>query len=186
MEFTCECCHYTTTVKCNLAKHLSSKKHIIQKYKQTPAFKLAVSNAPALPEVVPKATALPEVVPNASALPEVVQNAPELVEAIPKGIFCKYCNKSFTFKQAMYRHIKNYCPGNKDHLNQLQIMTLKMETERKEFQLEINELQKQFEQQKNIFDKEFEKQQKIFNKQSEIQTKHIEYLTCILEMHRRL
>ena len=159
MEFTCECCHYTTTVKCNLAKHLSTKKHIIQKYKQTPAFKLAISNAPELPEV-----AVP-------ALPEVV---PELVEANPKGIFCKYCNKSFSFKQAMYRHIKNYCPGNKDHLSQLQIMTLKMETERKEFQLEINELQKQF-----------EKQQKIFDKQSEIQTKHIEYLTCILEMHRR-
>jgi hypothetical protein len=166
MEFTCECCHYTTTVKCNLAKHLSSKKHIIQKYKQTPAFKLAVSNAPPLPEVVP--------------------SAPEIVEVTPKGIFCKYCNKSFSFKQAMYRHIKNYCPGNKDHLNQMQIMTLKMETERKEFQLEINELQKQFEQQKNIFDKEFEKRQKIFDKQSEIQTKHIEYLTCILEMHRRL
>jgi hypothetical protein len=176
MEFTCECCHYTTTVKCNLAKHLSTKKHIIQKYKQTPAFKLAVSNAPALPEVVP----------NAPALPDVVQNAPELVEAIPKGIFCKYCNKSFSFKQAMYRHIKNYCPGNKDHLNQQQIMALKMETERKEFQLEINELQKQFEHQKKIFDKEFEKQQKIFDKESEIQTKHIEYLTCILEMHRRL
>ncbi len=174
MEFTCECCHYTTTVKCNLAKHLSTKKHIIQKYKQTPAFKLAISTAPELPDVA------------APALPEVVPNAPELVEAIPKGIFCKYCNKSFSFKQAMYRHIKNYCPGNKDHLNQQQIMALKMETERKEFQLEINELQKQFEQQKNIFDKEFEKQQKIFDKQSEIQTKHIEYLTCILEMHRRL
>ena len=176
MEFTCECCHYTTTVKCNLAKHLSSKKHIIQKYKQTPAFKLAISTAPELPEVVPTAPALPEVVPN----------APELADVSPKGIFCKYCNKSFTFKQSMYRHIKNYCPGNKDHLSQLQIMTLKMETERNEFQLEINELQKQFEQQKNIFDKEFEKQQKIFDKQSEIQTKHIEYLTCILEMHRRL
>jgi len=85
----------------------------------------------------------------------------------------------------MYRHIKNYCPA-KDDLNGLQIMTLKMETERKEFQLEINELQKQFEQQKKIFDKEFEQQQRIFDKQSEIQTKHIEYLTCILEMHRRL
>ena len=161
MEFTCDCCHYTTTVKCNFAKHISSKKHIIQKYKQTPAFKLAVSNTPQLPEVVPKA-------------PEVEPKEPELAEVSPKGIFCKHCNKSFSFKQSMYRHIKNYCPA-KDDLNELQIMALKMETERKDFQLEINELQKQFEQQKNIFDKQFE-----------IQTKHIEYLTCILEMHRRL
>ena len=172
MEFTCDCCHYTTTVKCNFAKHISSKKHIIQKYKQTPAFKLAVSNEPQLPEVVPNA-------------PEVEPKEPELAEVSPKGIFCKHCNKSFSFKQAMYRHIKNYCPA-KDDLNELQIMALKMETERKEFQLEINELQKQFEQQKNTFDKEFEKQKKIFDKQFEIQTKHIEYLTCILEMHRRL
>ena len=161
MEFTCDCCHYTTTVKCNFAKHISSKKHIIQKYKQTPAFKLAVSNAPALPEVVPNAPELPEVA------------VPVLAEVIPKGIFCKHCNKSFSFKQSMYRHIKNYCPA-KDDLNELQIMALKMETDRKEFQLEINELQKQFEQ-----------QQRIFDKQSEIQTKHIEYLTCILEMHKR-
>lgn len=165
MEFTCECCHYTTTVKCNFAKHISSKKHIIQKYKQTPAFKLAVSNAPELPEVVPK--------------------APEIDELSSKGIFCKHCNKSFSFKQSMYRHIKNYCPA-KDDLNELQIIAIKMETERKEFQLEINELQKQFEQQKNLFDNEFEQQKKIFDKQFEIQTKHIEYLTCILEMHRRL
>ena len=172
MEFTCECCHYTTTVKCNFAKHISSKKHIIQKYKQTPAFKLAVSNAPELPELAPN-------------VPEVEPKEPELAEVSPKGIFCKHCNKSFSFKQAMYRHIKNYCPA-KDDLNELQIMALKMETERKEFQLEINDLQKQFEQQKNTFDKEFEKQKKIFDKQFEIQTKHIEYLTCILEMHRRL
>jgi len=161
MEFTCDCCHYTTTVKCNFAKHISSKKHIIQKYKQTPAFKLAVSNAPALPEVVPNVPEIAEVA------------APELAEVSPKGIFCKHCNKSFSFKQSMYRHIKNYCPA-KDDLNELQIMALKMETDRKEFQLEINELQKQFEQQRRIFDK-----------QSEIQTKHIEYLTCILEMHKR-
>ena len=172
MEFTCECCHYTTTVKCNFAKHISSKKHIIQKYKQTPAFKLAVSNTPQLAEVVPN-------------VPEVVPNASHIAEVSPKGIFCKHCNKSFSFKQSMYRHIKNYCPA-KDDLNELQIMALKMETERKEFQLEINDLQKQFEQQKNTFDKEFEKQKKIFDKQFEIQTKHIEYLTCILEMHRRL
>ena len=40
MEFTCECCHYATTVKCNYDKHISSNKHIIQKYKQTTAFRL--------------------------------------------------------------------------------------------------------------------------------------------------
>jgi len=45
MEFTCECCHYKTTVKSNYAKHLATNKHIIQKYKQTTAYKIDVSKA---------------------------------------------------------------------------------------------------------------------------------------------
>jgi hypothetical protein len=76
MEFTCECCHYTTTVKCNYAKHLSSAKHIIQNYKQSAAFKADVSKAQSeLAEVSPK-------------LAEV---SPKLAEASPKGIACKSC-----------------------------------------------------------------------------------------------
>ena len=77
MEFTCECCHYTTTVKCNYAKHLSSAKHIIQNYKQSAAFKADVSKAQSeLAEVSPK-------------LAEV---SPKLAEASPKGIVCKSCS----------------------------------------------------------------------------------------------
>ena len=165
MEFTCECCHYTTTVKCNFTKHISSKKHIIQKYKQTPAFKLAVSNAP-LAEVA---------IQNKPEIAEVAVSNEPLAEVSPKVIFCKHCNKSFSFKQSMYRHIKTVCTGNKDEtLNELQLMALKMENERKAFEFERTELLKQL-----------DKQQKLFDKQSEIQSKHIEYLTCILEMHRR-
>ena len=46
MEFTCDCCHYKTAVKSNYAKHLATNKHIIQKYKQTTAYKVDVLNTP--------------------------------------------------------------------------------------------------------------------------------------------
>jgi hypothetical protein len=55
MEFTCDCCHYKTAVRSNYAKHLATNKHIIQKYKQTTAYKVDVLNTPqVLAEVSPK------------------------------------------------------------------------------------------------------------------------------------
>ena len=51
MEFTCECCHYSTMFKYNYAKHLLSNKHIIQKNKQITPFKCVVLM---LAEVSPK------------------------------------------------------------------------------------------------------------------------------------
>ena len=129
MEFTCECCHYTTTVKCNYAKHLSSAKHIIQNYKQSAAFKADVSKAQSeLAEVRPK-------------LAEV---SPKLVEASPKGIACKSCSdKSCTVD--IYKE-----------LNELLQTNLRLESERKEYNKSLkennDELKKQLIQQHKIFE----------------------------------
>jgi hypothetical protein len=122
MEFTCECCHYTTTVKCNYDKHISSNKHIIQKYKQTTAFKVEVSNASERQTKV---------------IPETTKTTTE-----PKdGIFCKYCNKEYKHKSSLSKHIKSCkkscadksCADN-EYLNELNRMNQTMEDERKEFQ----------------------------------------------------
>jgi len=74
MEFTCECCQYTTTVKSNYTKHLSSNKHILQKYKQkvTPETTITITETP---QVIPKV-----------------------------GIFCKYCNKEYKHKSSLSKH----------------------------------------------------------------------------------
>jgi hypothetical protein len=141
MEFTCECCHYSTMFKSNYVKHLSSNKHIIHKYKQTPAFKCDVTKAsPELAEVSQK-------------LAEVSQ---KLAEVSPKvGIFCKYCEKEYKHKSSLSKHIKYSCTKNKDEdLKELvRLMNLKMEAMRKELQSENKELQKQLDQKSKQIEK---------------------------------
>ena len=141
MEFTCECCNYSTTIKCNYAKHISSTKHTIQKYKQTNAYKVDVSKVIESQQKV---------------IPETTKNTSESSQVIPKdGFFCKYCDKSFKFKQSMYRHIKYSCTKNKDEdLKELvRLMNLKMEAMRKELQSENKELQKQLDQKSKQIEK---------------------------------
>ena len=144
MEFTCECCHYSTMYKSNYVKHLASNKHIIHKYKQTAAFKCEVTKAsPVLTEVSPK-------------LAEVSQ---KLAEVSPKVIFCKYCEKEYKHKSSLSKHIKYSCTKNKDEdLKELvRLMNLKMESER-------NEFQKQLTQQQKVFDKRLDTQSKQIEK----------------------
>jgi hypothetical protein len=139
MEFTCECCHYATTVKCNYAKHIASTKHTIQKYKQSTAYKVEISKAAENQQKV---------------IPETTKTTTE--QPVPKdGIFCKYCDKSFTFKQSMYRHIKYTCTKNKDEdLKELvRLMNLKMETEKKERLNDKKEFQKQLDQKSKQIEK---------------------------------
>ena len=129
MEFTCECCNYSTTFKSNYVKHLSSNKHIIHKYKQTAAFKCDVTKAsPGLAEVSQK-----------------------LAEVSPKGIFCKYCQKEYKHKSSLSKHIKYTCTKNKDEdLKELvRLLNLKVETEKKE----KKELQKQLDQKSKQIEK---------------------------------
>jgi hypothetical protein len=136
MEFTCECCHYATTVKCNYAKHIASAKHTIQTYKQTAAYKVEISKAAENQQKVN---------------PEPTKTIPE-----PKdGFFCKYCDKSFTFKQSMYRHIKYTCTKNKDEdLKELvRLMNLTIKDERKERLNDKKEFQKQLDQKSKQIEK---------------------------------
>ena len=51
MEFTCDCCHYTTTVKSNYTKHLASNKHILRKYNQPIVIAETTITTPETPQV---------------------------------------------------------------------------------------------------------------------------------------
>jgi len=157
MEFKCECCNYTTGIKSNYNKHIKSKKHILIQQKFTPFLsekKSIVITEKSQPKVNPKST----------------QSQQDTTAAYS----CKYCEQTFKFKQSMYRHIKYTCTKNKDEdLKELvRLMNLKIETEKKEREMERKEFQKQL-----------EKQQKVFQKKILAQDKQIEKLMGKLEIH---
>lgn len=89
MTFTCERCEYTTKIKCNFEKHLSSKRHLV---------KISIPINPKPPE---------------NHLPMHPETTPA-AEEIPDMFPCKYCDQKFVFKQSMYRHIKYSCKKNTD------------------------------------------------------------------------
>lgn len=96
---------------------------------------------------------------------------------VKEGFFCKYCDKSFSFKQSMYRHIKYSCTKNKDEdLKELvRLMNLKMEAERNELKTENKELQSER--------KELKSENKELQKQLDQKSKQIEKLMGKLEIH---
>ena len=139
MEFTCECCIYNTTFKSNYTKHLSSTKHILRSSK-----KVNPIVAPVVCDKSKVSTSQPK------DIPDTPKNTPEPPEVTPAtGIFCKYCNQSFHFKQSMYRHIKYSCKKNKDEdLKELvRLLNLRLETERKE---RLNERKERLNERKEL------------------------------------
>lgn len=80
---------------------------------------------------------------------------------------CKYCDKTFTFKQSMYRHMKNRCTKRDEEFDLKQLirnMNLKLDSERKERESETTDFYKQMEQQYH------ELEQKIRERDIEIET----------------
>jgi hypothetical protein len=104
----------------------------------------------------------------------VIPKSTSIVEIVSHEFACKYCTQKFKFKQSMYRHIKYSCKKSKDEdLKELvRLMNLKIETEKKEREMERKEFQKQL-----------EKQQKVFQKKILSQDKQIEKLMGKLEIH---
>ena len=79
-NYKCSCCLFLTHSQFNFKRHLATKKHISRSEVTKPLLEVT------------------------KPLPEVT-NTP-----IESKFNCKYCNKSFTLKNAMYRHEKHRCP----------------------------------------------------------------------------
>ena len=84
-RYYCKCCNYDAKVKGNYLKHLNTNKH--QKIKQIQY--------------------------NTQVHGENI-NYHDSKHQFPITNICKYCDKNFTTKQAMYRHIKYTCSQNSD------------------------------------------------------------------------
>jgi len=168
MEFKCDCCHYTTEIKSNYAKHIKSIKHQKNCIKPSRIGKKYISN---------KKVSINESSPDSEVSLRVVEVNPNSIQKY----HCKYCEKEYNHKSSLSKHIKYSCPNNNDEdLKELvRLLNLKIEMERKEREIERNER----ETERKDFQKQLEKQQKMFHKKLQVQDKQIERLMGKLEIH---
>jgi len=125
MEYQCECCKYSTDKRFNYDKHLASKKH----------------------KVVEANGKKHQIVKNDNKN-EHLDNIPttKVAEKEQIDFACKYCDKRFTFRQSMNRHIKYTCTKNKDEdLKELvRLMNIQMEQQKNDFLSQLQSQRQEF------------------------------------------
>lgn len=139
MAYTCELCNYTTDKKFNYQKHLKCERHkLIEKsqQKEPPTTKKQQNKNP-------ETTIEPE--------------------EVATDFTCKYCEKKFSFRQSMNRHIKYTCTKNKDE--------------------DLKELVRLLNQRLEQQETNMESQKQELTKKIESQAKQIEKLMGKLEIH---
>ena len=123
MEYNCECCKYITVKRFNYDKHLLSKKH----------------------KVVEENGKKHQIVKNDNKN-EHLDNIPttKVAEKEETDFACKYCDKRFTFRQSMNRHIKYTCTKNKDEdLKELvRLMNIQMQTQSNKIETQAKQIEK--------------------------------------------
>lgn len=112
-NYECKCCCFSTKIKTHYATHLKTMKH-----------KRSTKSQPKVNQ-------------------ESTKNQPNVNQKKAKSFECKYCNKGFTTKQAMYRHIKYRCDQNDDEsLKELVRLLNEQKEENKSMQKQIEQLTK--------------------------------------------
>jgi len=134
-------CEFLTNDKTKHNRHLKTKKHLA---------KIAFF------ECIPNATQMqPKCNPNATQCnPNATQCNPNATQCNPNAIIrkhiCKYCNKEFTLRQGVERHIKNSCTKNKDEsfkemarlMNEIENMKKENEDQNKKYKTLEKQLDK--------------------------------------------
>ena len=131
MNYECTYCEYSTCVKANYNKHLSSKKHILVESKS-------------------------KVSPGKSKVSPVVSPGKSTVNVLENEIFsCKYCGQNYKHKQSVTKHIKYNCTKNKaeDLTELVRLMNLQMEKQKNDFEEKIQGQAKQLETQTKQIEK---------------------------------
>lgn len=120
MEYTCECCNYSTKRKYNYDKHIESNKH-----------KLVESKLVVIPE-------------STQSQPLVTPESTQSQQKVAAPFTCKYCEQNFKFKQSMYRHIKYTCTKNKteDLTELVRLLNARLEKQDKQLETQAKQIEK--------------------------------------------
>jgi hypothetical protein len=118
MDFTCDCCKYTTKIKSNYSKHLFTDKHINAhtKLHATRSEKSTVKKVSNVSQKLAKVSI-------------------ELAKSNSKYL-CKYCEKEYNHKSSLSKHIKYSCTKNKDEDLKELVRLLNLQLQHKDKQLE--------------------------------------------------
>lgn len=143
-KYYCFVCDYDAKQKSNYVKHINTKRHEIQLLKSQPKVNHESTKSQLL--VNQESTFLSN-------------------PYITSKFQCKYCNKSFKFKQSMYKHIKYVCKKNTDE----------------DFQ-ELARLLNKKDKELILKDKQMDKQLALRDKKMEIMQKQIDKLTNKLQI----
>ena len=136
-NYVCLCCNYKTNRKQNYIRHLNSNKHKKSTFSQQ--------------RVNKKTTFRQQKVNNLRSERSVISiNC------------CKYCKKTFTTKQSMYRHIKYTCKKNEDE--DLKELVKLLNEQLKEQREEINLMKTQINDQHSLLDRRDKQIVKLSNK----------------------
>jgi hypothetical protein len=157
-KYHCERCNYSTNNKTKFQRHLGTKKH-----QESPfSHHLVTKKSPFLgPKVTKKS-------------PKSHQKSPFFDQKSTENEHrCKYCAKTFKYKQGMYRNIKYYCKKSEDE--DLKELVRLMNEQLKEKDQLLEEKEKEVEQ--------YESQEKKYLKQQERNNKMIKKLTDKLQIN---
>ena len=103
--YSCIICNYSTNIKCNYNKHLKTKKHLKNEDKITPKSEKSINFAPNCTDLHRNCTELHQIAPNCTGS----QNQTVYV--------CNFCDKEFTRKSSLMRHIEHRCGAKNKNLN---------------------------------------------------------------------
>lgn len=147
-EYLCNLCNYSTKLRPNYERHLTTKKHIFTE-------KTACN-----PNVNQK---------EYKCNPFVNQSNPSESHVISaKEYVCKYCDRIFKYRQSVSKHIKYSCKKNTDEDLKELVRLLNLQLQQKDQELEYEKKQKEQQQKRN------EKQQKQIEKlMDKLQVPHV-------------
>lgn len=142
MSYSCLFCNYYTNNKYNFNKHTLTNKHILNEKKNHTTNKKQTKNKQFTNILGTKTN-------NNDKSCYIINDNTETI------ILCKYCNKTFTHKNSMYRHIKYTCNKSKDEdLKELvRLMNLQLEKKDKEIQTLSKQMNKQNKQIEKLMNK---------------------------------